>query len=144
MNETTVHTRCGLFRRLLAISYDCLLLAGVLFIATALLMPFTHGEAIHSGNLFYLLYLIGCCYLFFAWQWTHGGQTLGMRAWKIIVLGPDQKPVDWKTASKRFVLALISWLMAGAGFLWALFDREALTFHDRYSGSGLFRVRTGN
>ena len=88
--------------------------------------------------------LLGILYFTYFWSAQGKGQTLGMRAWKIIVLGPDMKPVDWKTASKRFVLALISWLIAGAGFLWALFDRESRTFHDRYSGSGLFRIRPGN
>jgi len=131
--------RCNLFRRLLAICYDCLLLAGLLFVATALLLPFTGGTAIHSGNYLYLLYLILCCYGYFGWQWTHGGQTLGMRAWKVRLYGPDFGKVDWPVASKRFVLAMLSWLLCGAGFIWALFDKDSLALHDRYSGSALFR-----
>ena len=140
MNQSDTPIRCTLFRRLLAVSYDCLLLAGVLFAATAALLPFTHGEAIHSGNYLYLFYLIFCCYLYFGWQWTHGGQTLGMRAWKIRLFTPGFEAIDWHTASKRFLLAMISWLFAGTGYLWALFDPDEQTFHDRYSGSALFRV----
>ncbi len=140
MNTTDTPSACGLFRRLLAISYDCLLLAALLFVATAALLPFTGGNAIHSGNYWYLLYLILCTYIYFGWQWTHGGQTLGMRAWKIRLLALDSGKLDWSIASKRFLLAMMSWLSAGAGFLWALFDANKLTFHDRYSGSGLFRV----
>jgi len=137
---TTDNTRSSLLRRLLAISYDCLLLTGLLFVATAALLPFTGGKAIHSGNILFLLYLVFCSYLYFGWQWTHGGQTLGMRAWKIRLMGLDQNNVDWTMASKRFVLALLSWIFLGAGFFWALIDAQGLSFHDRYSGTGLFRV----
>lgn len=140
MNTTDTPVQCGLFRRLLAISYDCMLLGGVLFAVTAILLPFTGGDAIHSGNYLYLLYLVSCCYLYFGWQWTHGGQTLGMRAWKIRLYGPALTAVNWPTAGKRFLLVMVSWLFAGAGFLWALLDPEALTFHDRYSGSRLYRT----
>ena len=140
MKHTDTLIRCGLFRRLLAISYDCLLLAGLLFVATAILLPITGGDAIHSGNYFYLFYLILCTYVYFGWQWTNGGQTLGMRAWKIRLLALDSDKLDWIIASKRFLLAMLSWLFVGTGFLWALFDVDKLAFHDRYSGSGLFRV----
>jgi uncharacterized RDD family membrane protein YckC len=132
--------RCGLFRRLLAIAYDCLLLAGVLFMATAALLLFTGGNAIHSGNYLYLLYLILCCHLYFCWQWTHGGQTLGMRAWKVRMITPAGGTISWRLASLHFSLALLSWLLLGGGFLWALVDAQGRTMHDRYSGTGLYRV----
>ncbi len=137
---TTDITRSNLLRRLLAISYDCLLLTGLLFLATAALLPFTGGKAIHSGNFLFMLYLLFCNYLYFGWQWTHGGQTLGMRAWKIRLMGLQQQPVNWTMASKRFGLALLSWMFLGAGFFWSLIDAQGLTFHDRYSETGLFRV----
>lgn len=140
MKIADTRRRCGLRRRLLAISYDCLLLAGLLFAATAALLPFTGGNAIRSGNYLYLLYLILCTYVYFGWQWTHGGQTLGMRAWKISLLALDSGKLDWNIANRRFMLAMLSWLFAGAGFLWAVIDKDGLTFHDRYSRSGLFMV----
>jgi len=133
--------QCGLSRRILAISYDSLLLLAVLFVATAILMPFTGGDAIHKGNWLYLLYLIGCCCLYFTWQWTHGGQTLGMRAWNIRLVADNYGKVSLPVATRRFLLALVSWLAAGVGFIWALFDPEKLTFHDRYSKSRLVIVR---
>lgn len=71
---------CPLWRRFLAVFYDTILLFAVLFFATAMLLPFSGGEAIHSGNPFYSFYLLVCGYLYFAWQWAHSGQTLGMRA----------------------------------------------------------------
>jgi uncharacterized RDD family membrane protein YckC len=73
----------GLLRRLAAIFYDSILLAAVLFFSTLIIMPLTHGHAIASGNILFKIYIYGICYLYFIWQWTHGGQTLGMLAWKI-------------------------------------------------------------
>lgn len=134
---------CGLIRRLVAIAYDILLLLAVLFAATALLMPFTHGHAISSSNLIYPLYLLAWSYLFFAWQWTHGGQTLGMRAWKLRLVSDDTPGgrISWQLATRRFLLALLSWTMLGAGFLWVLLDREKLAFHDHFSGSRLYHIK---
>ena len=132
-----MQTSCSLIRRFAAVFYDIILLTAVLFLATAILLPVTHGKAIKNGNVLYFFYLLSCCYLYFTWQWTHGGQTLGMRSWRVRVVDKYGQSVKWMTASKRFLLALISWLTAGAGFIWELFDPEKITFHDRYSHSRL-------
>lgn len=124
--------------------YDGMLLFAVLFFATALLMVLTHGKAIHSGNYYYLAYLLLISYGYFAWQWNHGGQTLGMRAWRVRLLGSDGLPPGWQSVSRRFALALVSWCAAGAGFLWALFDKRGLTFHDRFSNTELFLITRGD
>ena len=69
-----------------AIVYDLFLLTAVLFVATAIALPLNAGAAFTSGQYLYPVYLLAVSFLFFGWFWTHGGQTLGMRAWKIIVL----------------------------------------------------------
>jgi uncharacterized RDD family membrane protein YckC len=133
-------TPVTLWRRLAAIVYDSFLIFGVVFAATALLLPFTGGEAISAGTLWYDAYLLTVCFLFFGWCWTHGGQTLGMRAWKIKVQQADGSAVSWTQALLRFVFAMISWLALGLGFLWALWDGEKRTWHDRWSGTLLVRL----
>lgn len=40
----------------------------------------------------------------------------------------------------RYVLASLGMLFFGAGFLWALFDRQGLFLHDRLTGSRLVLV----
>jgi uncharacterized RDD family membrane protein YckC len=135
--EKLMHKPCSLIRRLAAIFYDSLLLIAVLFAATIVLMPFTEGNAIKSENLLYFIYLTTCSFFFFVWQWTHGGQTLGMRTWKIKLSSMDSGPISWSVASKRFFLAIVSWLFVGAGFIWVIFDPDKFSFHDRYSGSRL-------
>ncbi|CAA9891957.1 putative RDD family membrane protein YckC [Candidatus Methylobacter favarea] len=128
----------GFLRRLAAVFYDLLLLIALFFIATALLLPFNAGQAFTASHFFYPLYLLGVSFFFYAWFWTHGGQTLGLRAWKIKVLTLDRKPVSWKQALLRFAAALISWVFFGLGFLWVLIDKNKLSWHDHLSRTALF------
>ena len=81
-------------------------------------------------------------YLFFTWFWTHGGQTLGMRAWKIKVLDLQGNPITQRQASLRFIWASLSWAALGIGFLVSLVDKERLTWHDRHSDTRLIQIKT--
>jgi uncharacterized RDD family membrane protein YckC len=129
----------GFFRRLAAQIYDFFLLIALLFLATALLLPFTAGEAVSDQQtLIYRIYLAVISFLFYGWFWTHGGQTSGLRAWKIKVLTFDQKPISWKQALLRFVTAFVSWGFFGLGFLWILIDKNRLGWHDHLSKTALF------
>ena len=128
----------GFWRYLAALFYDFLLLLAVLFIATALLLPFNDGKAFSSQQIAYPFYLLAVSFLFYGWFWTHGGQTLGMRAWKIKVLTFDQKTITWRQAGWRFIGALLSWSLGGLGFFWTLLDRQHYSLHDRLSKTALF------
>ncbi len=99
----------GLARRLAAILYDALLLFAVLCIATVLALPLNGGQAFRH-NPVYTAYVYLICFLFFGWFWTHGGQTLGMRAWKLRLVRYDGEPVGWRQALLRFLLASL-WLL---------------------------------
>ena len=135
--------RVGLLRRLAAVAYDAFLLFALLFVATALLLPFSGGQAISSSNGLYPLYLLAVSYLYFTWCWTHGGQTIGMRAWHIRVRAARGAPVAWKEATVRYLAALLSWAACGAGFLWSAVDRERRTWHDRLSRTTLENAVAG-
>jgi len=139
--DTTSFIPCGLLRRFAAIFYDSLLLFAVLFAATMILLLFTNGEAIKSENFIYFIYLTIWSFLFFGWAWTHGGQTLGMRAWKIILKDANNESLTWAKAGKRFLLAMISWGFVGLGYIWVIFDPDKLAFHDRYSGTRLYHLK---
>ena len=123
----------GLIRRLSAIVYDTLLLFAVLFLATIPVLLFTAGRPIPPNEPVYTGYLLLVSFIYFAWFWTHGGQTLGMRAWRIRLRGPQAGPVSWFQAAARFCYAIVSWLALGAGFLWVLWDRDRRAWHDNLS-----------
>lgn len=131
----------GLLRRLGAIIYDTFLLLAVLFFATAVILPFNAGQAFGSGQLLYSAYLLFVSYVFFAWFWIHGGQTLGMRAWKIRLCRMDGSALDWGCAAIRFLAAGLSWVCLGLGFGWCLFDKQQRCWHDRLSKTRLILVQ---
>jgi uncharacterized RDD family membrane protein YckC len=128
----------GFLRRLAAIVYDLFLLLALLFVATLAVLPLNDGEAFTSTQYLYPVYLLVIGFLFYAWFWTHGGQTLGMRAWKIKVLTFDQKPISWPQALFRFTAALVSLVPGGLGFVWILIDKNRRAWHDSLSGTALF------
>jgi len=130
----------GLPRRLAAILYDSLLLFSLLFIASiVLVLPF---EITYQHSLYplYLIYIYTIGFLFFCWFWVHGGQTLGMKSWKIRVQQKDGRPMTWRLAILRCALALVSWLLLGAGFLWCLFNPQRHALHDIISHTYLVKA----
>ncbi len=139
-DQTKPHPPAGLFRRLAALLYDSLLLLAVFFIATAVLLPFTHGEAIQPGNPLMATYLLFLSFFFYGWFWTHGGQTLGMRAWKLQIRNLRDGPLTWLQVLLRYMTAIPSALLGGAGYLWMLLDRRKLTWHDRYSETAIVQL----
>ncbi|MEQ8204620.1 MAG: RDD family protein, partial [Woeseia sp.] len=75
--------------------------------------------------------------LFFVVFWSRYGRTLGMQSWGLrIEDGQGQLP-GIGACSVRFVVALVSWVPAGLGFIWQLIDRDGLSWHDRASGTQL-------
>ena len=131
----------GLLRRLGAMAYDLLLLIALLMMLCYPYVWLTGGAK--SGLLvktLYQFYLLAICFLFYGGFWVHGGQTLGMRTWRIKLVRNDGGPITWTIALKRFVSALLSLLCLGLGFLWVLYDRDTLAWHDRLSGTRLIRL----
>ncbi len=118
--------------------YDGVLLFAVWFVATAIVLPFNSGKALTSDQYLYPVYLFVVSFVFFGWFWTHGGQTLGMRSWKIIVLTPEKQGIDWLQAALRFIGACLSWLAVGLGFVWILCDKNKRAWHDYLSRTQLF------
>lgn len=134
-------------RRMGAVLYDTLLVGGSLIIIggilSTILARLLGVEYLVPGSLparlMQLIYL-AMAFAFFGWFWTHGGQTLGMRAWKIRVVDLNHNSLTWTQAGMRFLWSLISWMVFGLGYIWALFDPEKLTLHDRMSKTRLVRV----
>ena len=129
---TTPLPPAGLARRLAALVYDALLLLALLFVATLPWALAARGELLAPlARAAYQLYLVAVSGVFFGWFWMHGGQTLGMRAWRIRLTADDGDRVTAKTAAIRFGVGVISLAALGLGFWWSLFARDGKTWHDR-------------
>lgn len=131
-------TNSGLLRRFGAILYDALLVFALLFLATIPFIATRGGEPVEIGdNLLYRLTLAVVIFVFFVGFWSRSGRTLGMQSWGLRVETPDGRIPSFSQASLRFLAAILSWLPAGLGFLWQLWDKDGLTWHDRLSHTRL-------
>lgn len=143
--STNSSTRyAGLFRRLFAIFYDLFLLLAIYFIVSYAAIFINDGRAIEPTDTFYPLFVLlifSLSYLYFAWFWTHGGQTLGMKTWRMQLQTEDNTDINWQTATIRFFCAILSWSVAGIGFLWTLFDSKNRSWHDLASKTLLIDLR---
>jgi len=125
---------CGLLRRLASIAYDALLLLGITLLVT-LVWVVTLGTEVPAGHIGFQLFLLGIAWLYFALGWR-GGQTLGMKSWRISIDQNGQTP-SWTALLIRFFVALLSALCLGLGFVWSLFRRDRATWHDLASRTRL-------
>ncbi len=124
-----------LWRRLAAAFYDAFLLIALWAIVALIdaVIRDLAGLPYDSRPLRAWLFLTGLG--FFGWFWTHGGQTLGMRAWRLQLRREDGAPLKRLQASLRYALAWPSWLLFGSGVLWCLLDRRRQAAHDRLAGT---------
>lgn len=124
-----------LWRRLAAALYDSLLLLAVWMLL--LLADVVVREQLNLPRDFHLLrallFLSGLG--FCGWFWVHGGQTLGMRVWRLRLRRTDLLPLRWPMASLRYAVAYLSWGLGGLGMLWCLVDRRRRSWHDLAAGT---------
>lgn len=127
----------SLLRRLGAILYDALLLLALFFLATLPFIAAAGGEAVNPETVLYQAVLIAVAYTFFVGFWCRRGSTLGMLAWGLRVETADGSLATVGQGTTRFLIAVVSWVPAGLGFLWQLWDKDNRTWHDRVSGTNL-------
>jgi len=104
-----------LWRRIAAAFYDGLLLLALWLSGTLLavvaqdLLKLPPSDGWQQGlRLYYLV--LGL--LFFGGCWTHGGQTPGLRAWRLRLQRDDGAALRWPVAAVRYVAMLVSWIVA--------------------------------
>lgn len=144
--------RALVFRRLPALVYDALpvlalwLLVGAVFTVGYALAGHPLRENIKPFSALQWLEWL-CCWLvtggYAVLSWRRGGQTLGMRPWRLHVVAADGAPAAWRPLCVRYAVGTLSLLAAGLGFWWAWIDRDRLAWHDRASGTRLLRRARG-
>ncbi len=122
----------SLLRRLAAMLYDSLLILAIWMLSSFLIVAATGGEITSA---YFPLFLYLEVALFYIYFWKVRGQTLGMQAWKIQTLNEAGEILNVTECGVRFFFATLSVLCLGAGFIWLLFDRQRLAWHDRASGT---------
>ncbi|MFT4655839.1 MAG: putative RDD family membrane protein YckC [Patiriisocius sp.] len=133
------NSRASFFRRLAAMVYDVLVAVAVgmcagLVMMFSLLAMFELNIISKNGNEHFMdffqssfiyplilqiwvaLWVVG----FFLWFWRNGGQTIGMRAWRLRLFSTTDKPFGYKRALLRLICSL-----GGVGTILVLFDLKS-------------------
>ncbi len=125
----------GLLRRLAAATYDALLVVALFVVPTFAAMLLRGGEPVPPGSTLYQALLLATAGAFFIGFWTRGGQTLGMRAWRLRIEGDAGDPLTLRQGLVRFLMAIPSIAVFGLGILWILVDPHKQTLPDRIAGT---------
>lgn len=73
---------------------------------------------------------------FFLWFWKNGGQTIGMRAWRLRIFSTTDAPMSWLRLILRLVFSL-----GGIGTLLVLIDyKHKLALQDRIAGTEVLQL----
>jgi len=118
----------GLARRLASFVYEGVLLFGVVMIAGYLYSTLTqqrHALAGQHGLQAFLFVVLG---IYFVWFWSHGGQTVAMKAWHIRLVTRDGGAVSQTRALARYLLSWV-WFVPALLAAWvAALDTSARIF----------------
>ncbi|MDE3272477.1 MULTISPECIES: RDD family protein [unclassified Pseudoalteromonas] len=132
---SNIEQRTGFMRRLASWVYDALatiaiiMLAQIIFLGLIELLlslgivnktddaDISHFVTTQPWNFINQFYLVCVACFFYVYFWCKGGQTIGMRAWRLKVRNLDGSPISKGQALIRAVTALL-----GAGNLLVIFD----------------------
>lgn len=146
--QTDSAPRVGFVKRLAAMIYDTLVATAVgmlaaLVMSTVMVVLLSNGvlnmggaeqpsQAIEASLLYtsiLRIWVLVWVVAFFLWFWKNGGQTLGMRAWRLRLFSLNDEPVTWSRLLLRMVTSL-----GGLGTILVLFDvKHKLALQDRVS-----------
>ena len=121
-SSSTLRT-ASLRQRLAAFVYEGVLLFGVLMAAAFLFTTLTQQRHALIGRHELQAFLFVVLGVYFTWFWSHGGQTVAMKAWHVRLVDRHGQPL---THARALVRYLLSWLW----FLPALLTLTALGMRD--------------
>ena len=95
------------WRRVAAFCYDLLLLTAIVVCFTLAVLAVRMGAAVPPGSWWFPLCLVAIAAAFFSGFWALGGQTVGMRAWRIRVVRDDGTMLTIPQAFARFAAGIV-------------------------------------
>ncbi len=136
----------SLWSRLAALVYDLFPLVALWMLVSALFLLAAHGnvDVAHPPGTYRLglqTALLTMSATYFVVSWARGGQTIGMRPWRIRVVAVDGTALPYARAVLRFLVALVSLGACGLGFAWCLIDPQGRAWHDLAARSRVVRLR---
>jgi uncharacterized RDD family membrane protein YckC len=164
-NTTTTDLVCSLWRRLIALIYDLVAVLAIVMtvglvcqLATGGQLITVTGAQVHIAWWYRPLQAVVVA-AYFVFSWLRGGQTLGMRPWRIRVTTREgARPTFWQvvlravTAAVPLLSLLLApalglrtalWCVSGLWLVWfatGLVDSRRRTVHDLVAGTEIRRI----
>lgn len=116
MSAPAIDTPSPLWRRLLALLYDLLAVVAIVMVVGLACQLATGGRLIatdgHASIAWWYRPLQGLVVsAYFLASWLRGGQTLGMRPWRLRLTARDGNPVSLRAAMLRLAVAALPLLL---------------------------------
>ena len=121
-----------LWKHLAALVYDIFPILAIWLITSLFFVAVRGGEEIKPETTWFQLLLLAEVWLYFTYSWKKGGQTLGMRAWKLGI--ENYNELTWAQVSLRFIAGVISTVLLGLGLWSRLWHEQKLTWMDLACG----------
>lgn len=124
-------------KRLFAWVYDLLGALGIFVLALVLgqiilylvtlpwIDDFAEFSTAIGKNPIWWLYLFLAVQYYYVWCWVKGGQTVGMKAWRLQIYSQRGDMLNWKEAYFRSFASL-----GGIGHMWSLIDSKKRGLQD--------------
>ena len=143
-NATSAYP-AALWQRLSALLYDLFPLLALWLVIAGLSYWIRGAQPVAPGSLAAwaeaaLLWLVTALYAVVSWRF--GGQTVGMRAWRLRVVDDHGQRPTWPALCVRFAAAHGSWALLGLGWLWSLWEPQGRTLHDLISRTRMVKLQT--
>lgn len=133
-SETQDFPRAGFFKRIAAIIYDSLIVVVLAMVVTFInliiisslnsngiidISGYQDPSAYLNAQWWFKIEIVLAIWFFYAWFWYDGGQTLGMRSWRLKLESDNDKPLTFTRTGLRAIYSLL-----GLGNLMVLFTRN--------------------
>jgi uncharacterized RDD family membrane protein YckC len=127
--------------RLVALAYDALPMIPLLMVVSLLFLWLNGGHTVERQPLlqfaaFATMWLSVGSY--FVLSWRRGGQTMGMRPFRLRVVSADGGAASNRQLWIRYAVATATPVL---GFAWALFESERRALYDLAAGTAFVRLR---
>jgi uncharacterized RDD family membrane protein YckC len=128
--------------RLLAFAADVgaswgLFTLGAAAIGFAIQLVTGHTYRLANYQLISAIALVLWEFVYFAYQWSLAGRTIGMAVLGIQVVKTDGTPIGVRQAVIRTLVLPFSFLFLGLGLVGILLTRDRHAFHDRVAGTAV-------
>ena len=130
-----MHTT-NIWKHIAAFIYDLFPVIAIILLSSLLVLILRNGEMVPRHTLWFDILIIIEIALYYIYSWKIGGQTLGMRAWKLKIISTDNTlRITWTQSVVRFITGVLSTLLLGTGLFWKYFSKKKLSWMDITSHS---------